>query len=171
MNGPSLTSSTAISAPNRPVATSTPSARERRREPPVEPLGEVWRRGAGEPGPAAPPRVGEQRELRDDQRRPADVEQRPVGPALVVAEDAQLGGLAGEVVGDRLGVVRTDPEQDHEARADRADDIAVDPDRRAGRPLEDGPHGGAGGGMTPCSAMNASRHASASRSYASRAAV
>ena len=71
-------------------------------EPQVEPLGEVRRGGAGEPGPASAARVGEERELRDHQRRPADVEQRPVRPPVVVAEDAQLGRLAGQVVGDRL---------------------------------------------------------------------
>ncbi len=97
---------------------------------------------------------------------PADVDERPIGPALVVAEDAQLGGLARELVGDRLRVVRADAQQDDQSRPDRADDLAVDADRRPGRALEERPHGWPGGGITPCSATKASRHASASRSYA-----
>ena len=103
VNGPSLTSSTAISAPNRPVATLTPRPRSAPHESAVEPLGELGGAPAGEPRTPAAPRVGEQRELRDDQRLAAEVEQRAVRPAGVVAEDPQLGGLAGEVVGDRLG--------------------------------------------------------------------
>ena len=93
---------------------------------------------------------------------PADVEQRPVRPALVVAEDPQLGGLAGEVVGDRLGVVGPDAEQDREPGADRPDDLALDPHRARVDRWSSALTAGPGGSMTPCSAMNAARQASAS---------
>ena len=112
MNGPSLTRLTAISAPNRPVATSTPSPRSASAKPLVQALGEVRIRRAREPRTATPARVGVQRELRDDERRPADVDQRPVRPAVLVPEDPQLGGLAGQLDGDGLRVVRADAEQD-----------------------------------------------------------
>ena len=60
--------------------------------------------------------------------------------------------LAGEVVGDRVGVVRADAEQDDEARPDLADDGSPSTRTRApGRALEERPHGWLGGGMTPCS--------------------
>jgi len=101
----------------------------------------------------------------------ADVDHRPVRPSLLVPEDAQLGRLAGQVVGHGDAVVRPDAEQHDQAGADLADGLSVHHDARAGRPLQDGPHGWAGGGMTPCSAMNAVRQASASRSYASRDAA
>ena len=69
MNGPSLTSSTAISAPNRPGRHAHPEPLQGRREPPVEPVCQLRRRRAGEPGPAAASRVRVQRELRHDERR------------------------------------------------------------------------------------------------------
>ena len=101
----------------------------------------------------------------------ADLEQRQVRPAIGVAKDAQLGRLAGEIVGDRVGVVRPDPQQDDEARPYLADDGSLDEHPRAGRALEERPHGWLGGGMTPCSAMKAVRHASASCSCLARAAA
>src|SRR4029078_4831121 len=78
VNGPSLISSTSITSPNRPVATSTPSFRSaapnhradtaspphnahrpaRGREPQVEAVRQLRGRGAGEPGPAATTGVG-----------------------------------------------------------------------------------------------------------------
>ncbi len=71
---------------------------------------------------------------------------------------------------DRLRVTGTDPEQDDEARPDLADHLPVDANSGTGRALEERSHGWLGGGMTPCSATKASRHASASRSYPARAA-
>ena len=57
--------------------------------------------------------------------------ERAIGPAVLVAEDPELGGLAREVVGDRLVVVRADAEQDDEPGPIDADDLAVDAHRRA----------------------------------------
>ena len=117
MNGPSLTSSTAITAPNRPVATRTPIAAERLREPEVEPLRQLRGRGAGEPGPPAAAGVGVERELAHDERLAADVEQRQVRPALRVVEDPQLRRPAGRARRHRLVVVRPDAEEDRRAPA------------------------------------------------------
>ncbi len=164
VNGPSLTSATSISAPKRPVATVTRQGAQGISEPEVEPLGELGRRAADEARPASAARIRVERELRDDERATADLEDRQVRPPLGVTEDPQLGDLARQVVGGRLGVVRADPEEDDQAVVDRTHDLAIDPDRRPRRPLQQRPHGWLGGGMTPCSAMKASRQASASRS-------
>ena len=165
MNGPSLTSSTCISAPKRPVAVRTPRRASASAKRKVEPLGEVRGRRVREPGPAPASRVGVERELRDDEGRAAGVEQRAIGPARVVPEDAQLGHRPRQVVGAGLGVRRADTEQDDQAGPDLAHDLTGRPahaDRGAGDALEERPHGWLGGAITPRSRMNASRHASAS---------
>ena len=61
-----------------------------------------------------------QRELADDERRAARVEQRAVELAGVVLEDPQPRDLAGEALGVLLRVARGDAEQDEQARADLA---------------------------------------------------
>ena len=86
--------------------------RERRREADIEPLGELGGGTGGEARAPATTRVGVQRELRDDERRAADLEQRQVRPAVGVTEDAQLRGFPGEVLGDRVRVLRADSKQD-----------------------------------------------------------
>ena len=107
VNGPSLTSSTAISAPNEPVWTSpTPAARSSSAK-----RGRGARRasgggGVGEAGAAAARRVGEERELAHDERGAADVEDRAVRPALLVGEDPQLRDAPRERGGRRVVVAR-----------------------------------------------------------------
>jgi hypothetical protein len=84
--------------------------------------------------------IGDQRELADDQRRPACVQQVAVKSALVVLEDPEPGHLSGEAHGLLVAVTARDAEQDAETGADHADDLAAyrDPGRRD--LLNDGPH-------------------------------
>ena len=167
MNGPSLTSSTAISAPNAAGRDGHAERRERRREPQVEALGELRGGAAGEARPPAAARVRVERELRDDERRAADLEQRQVRPAVVVAEDPQLGGLAGEVVGDRPPCRPVRPRAGRRARPPISP--TTSPSTRTRAPVvrwRSALTAGSAAAMTPCSAMNAVRHASASCSCA-----
>ena len=86
----------------------------------VERLGLLRPRGGREARAVALGRVGDQRELADDERRAARVEEAPVELPLLVLEDPQARDLAGEPVASpprRLG----DAEQDAEPGADRAD--------------------------------------------------
>ena len=85
--------------------------------------------------------VCEERELADDERLAADVEERAVEPAVVVREDPQAGDLGGEARG-RLGRVLVPCTDKHEkARPARTDDLAVDTHGGSRDPLDDGAHG------------------------------
>ncbi len=81
-----------------------------------------------------------ERELADDERLAADVEQRAVRPALVILEDPQLADPARERVGRRLVIAVADAEQHEESTADRADRPAVDPDLGPADPLQERAH-------------------------------
>jgi hypothetical protein len=99
------------------------------------------RRGRGaEAGPASPPHVGEQGELRDDQHAAADVDDRPVHASLVVAEDPQISNLGRRVVDIGRFVAIRHPDEDDEPRADRADDAIVDGHGSAGNALNNAAH-------------------------------
>src|SRR5690349_11917190 len=65
-------------------------------------------------------RVGEERELADDERRAAGLEERAVELAGVVLEDAQARDLAGEALRSGGVVAGADAEQDAEPGADRS---------------------------------------------------
>ncbi len=104
VTGPSLTSSTCMSAPNSPAATGAWRSRA---------TGAAPRRRARGPAPAARrPRssagcrrgVGGQRELADDQQAAVHVLHAAVHLAGVVGEDAQLQQLVDQLVGLHLGV-------------------------------------------------------------------
>ena len=118
MTGPSFTSSTAIRAPKTPVSTWTPSSRSAAQKRSYS--------GSATSGRAAPEKrravalrgVRDQRELADDERRAAGVEQRAVELAGVVLEDPQPRDLARETLGLLRRVPVRDAEQDEEAGAD-----------------------------------------------------
>ena len=118
-----------MAAPNRPVATRTRT--ERGREAQVEPLREVGRRGSREPRSTPAARVREERELADDERVPADIEQRPVRPTLLVGKDPQLGHGPGESVGGCVVVGRPNPEEHDEPAPDFAHGFVVHAPRHA----------------------------------------
>lgn len=95
------------------------------------------RSGFGEARAVALPRVGDQRELADDERCTARVEQAAIEAAGLVLEDAQPRDAAGETLRGRLVVGTRDPEQRAEARADLARRLAVDRDAGSGDALDD----------------------------------
>src|SRR5581483_452775 len=64
--------------------------------------------------------IGDQRELTDDERRAADVDQRAVELSLVVRKHAQSRHLAGEANGRVRVVAVRDAEQDEQPAADLA---------------------------------------------------
>ena len=82
----------------------------------------------------------DQRELTDDKRAAAGVEEPLVEAALVVCEHAQPRNLARERRGVDVSVVARDTQQDAEARPDRADDIAVYFDVCGADALDNGSH-------------------------------
>ena len=84
--------------------------------------------------------VREERELADDERVAAGIQQRPVEAALVVLEDAQPGDPAREAHG-RLGRVAVPDTDEHQkTAAARAHRVSVDAHRRARDPLDDCAH-------------------------------
>ena len=109
-------------------------------EPPDEGLGLLWRGGVGEARPLALPRVGEERELADDERPTARVQERAVEAPVPVGEDPQAGDLDREPLGRRVAVADGHAEQHEHSGAARSDDLAADPYLGPGDPLDDGPH-------------------------------
>jgi hypothetical protein len=93
--------------------------------------------GVREARPVALRRVRYERELADDERLAARVDDAPVEPALLVLEDPQAGDLAGETQGGRLVVSQRDAEEDAEPRADGGDGFPVDEDARLADSLDD----------------------------------
>src|SRR5262249_48843764 len=88
----------------------------------------------GEARPVPPLRIGDERELRDDERRASHVEQRAIEPPLLVREDPQPRDLAREPVRGRNLVRLRDAEEHAETVVDRA----AGGDPRAGDALDDG---------------------------------
>jgi hypothetical protein len=116
VTGPSLTSSTAIRAPNTPVSTGTPSpasSSQKRRQ-----------SGSASSGGAA------------------DVEHAAVEPPRLVLEDAQARDLAGEPLRRSRVVTGRDAEEDEQTARDLALDAPVDEHTGARDPLHDRPHRG-----------------------------
>jgi len=95
----------------------------------------LWR--SGQPGRTATlAAVAVQRELADDEHRSAGV-----GDRLLVAQQPEVADLAGRPGDLPLAVVVGDAEVDQQAGfVDRADDLAVDRDRRREHTLEHCPH-------------------------------
>ena len=99
--------------PKPPRSTGTPQLAERGaemlvhalRRPQAEPLREAW--------PVALRRVGDERELADDEDRAARVEDAPVELALVVLEDPQPCDAAGEASAAASSSSRATPSRTH----------------------------------------------------------
>ena len=107
-------------APNTPVATSTPSSRSAAAKRSYSGSACSGRAASEKLGRLPSAGVGDERELRDDERRAAGVEQRAVELAVVALEDPQARDLAGEPLRGRLVVRRRHAEEHAEARADLA---------------------------------------------------
>ncbi len=100
------------------------------------------RRRGGEARPEALARLGEERELADDERLATSVEEGAVEATACVREDPNPGDLGSEPLRGVGPVPGGDPEQDEEARAAGADHGAVDADCGPRNPLHDGSHAG-----------------------------
>ena len=90
--------------------------------------------------PVALARVGDERELADDERLAADVDERAVEAPVLVLEDPKARDLGGHAlcVGGR--VAGCDPEQNDDAGPTRGRPLASHRDRRLGDALDDRPH-------------------------------
>src|SRR3989442_4570636 len=107
----------------------------------VETRGFLWRRGLDEAGPALASRIAIERELRNNQRRAAGFQERPIHLALLVIEDAQVCDLLGEISG-LLSRVAAGHAQEHEqARGDLPRGTSLDHDAGAADALHDSSHG------------------------------
>jgi hypothetical protein len=84
--------------------------------------------------------VRDQRELADDDRCGAEVEERAVEAALLILEDPQARDAAREPCRLLLPIRPRDPEQDAEARPDLSNDVGVHDHPRRRDALDDGPH-------------------------------
>ena len=88
VTGPSLTNSTCIMAPKRPVDGRHAQRPHRPDEGFVERFGDLRRRGADETGPAALAAIAVQRELTDHQNAAGNVGHAEIHFVVGVAEDA-----------------------------------------------------------------------------------
>jgi len=84
--------------------------------------------------------IGEQRELADDERLAAGVEEGAVEAAGVVGKDPEPRDLARKAHGRFGRVVVPGTDEHHEAPPARADHLGLDPDRTARYSLDDGAH-------------------------------
>ena len=123
-----------------PGLNGNPFTPQRRAKVLVERLGLLGASGVAEARAVALPRVGDQRELADDERRAADVEDAPVEPSLLVPEDAKPRDLCGEVLRCRVVIGTCDPEQHDQAHVDLPADVIVDAHTRGRNSLADRPH-------------------------------
>src|SRR5690349_9643995 len=81
-------------------------------------LSDVWRRGAGEAGAASFARIGVERELRDNQHCPANIEQRAIHLASLVLKDAQIDNFLGQRLRLCLAIALPNTEQHQQPLAD-----------------------------------------------------
>src|SRR3989475_3276176 len=137
VTGPSFTSSTAIRAPNVPVATATPSSRSAEQERVVEQLGLLGRGRVGEARAVALRRVGDQRELAHDQGLAAGVQQGAVEATLVILENPQPRDPFRKSSRGIRHVFTRDPDQNAQAGPDLAHDLLSHAHARVGNPLHD----------------------------------
>src|SRR5438445_1907868 len=109
----------------------------------VQLLGPVGIPSFEQAGTAAAAHVGEQRELRHDQRGALHVLEADVHPARFVAEHTHVDQLVREPAHVRFIVIRTCTHQQHEARADGCNLLGarlLPGHRTRGRPLRDYSH-------------------------------
>ena len=138
VTGPSLTSSTCMSAPNSPVATPRPSNSATRA---------VNRARNGFGGrlditrPVALAGRGLQRELAHDQNFAACLHHVEVHHPGFIVEDTQPHEFSGEVLDVLVGVVAPDAEQHQQSRPDPEADIAADSDGSVFYTLNEQSHG------------------------------
>ncbi len=106
----------------------------------VQRLGELGSSGSGHARPVSARGVAVERELRDDERGAADIEQAPIEAPGVVREDAESSNPSCYPAGPRDVIVVPDPEQHDEPGADRADHGAAHANLGPRHPLHQGSH-------------------------------
>jgi hypothetical protein len=108
----------------------------------VERLRDLWTSRLREVGPSSllVSAIRDERELADDERVAADVDQRAVETVGLVPEDPEPRDLSSKPEGFVLSVLPGDPEQDQEAVSALPDDLATDRDRGPSDPLNNGAH-------------------------------
>ena len=116
--GPSLTSSTSISAPNSPRPTGTLARLDRPGEDLHEARRQVRRGGVDERRSAALASVAVERELADHEHGPADVHQRAVGAPSSSRKMRRSTDLSAMPRASSRRVLRTDAHEGQEAGAD-----------------------------------------------------
>src|SRR5260370_33017331 len=87
-----------------------------------------WRRGIGKTGTAASAHISIERELRDDQHFAANIEQRAVHLAFIVAKDAQVDNFISQGLDLNLAIAPPYSQQYQEAMTYLADDLFVNRD-------------------------------------------
>ncbi len=92
-------------------------------------------------GPAPPPYVAVERELRHDEDLATDLGERAVHLAPVVLEHPQVHDLLRKPVVLAEGVLRPDADQQEEPAADLGDDLPPHADRGPRDALQDQAHG------------------------------
>ena len=128
-------------APNTPVSTGTPRA-------PSDAQNRSYNRSATWGSAASAKlgrlpfsRVGDQRELADDERCTAHVDEVVVELPVHVLEDTKAGDTAGESLGVFGLVPARNAEQDAQAKPDLSHDLLGDHNPRLGDALDDRSHG------------------------------
>ncbi|SRR5579875_717757 len=84
-----------------------------------------WRRGIGKAGAASPASIGVEGELRDDQHFAANIEQRTVHLAFIVAEDAQVDNFISQGLDLNLAITLAYSQQDQQTLTYLAHDLPV----------------------------------------------
>ncbi len=140
VTGPSFTSSTSIRAPKTTGLDLNPEPAQLVTKAIVEWLCGRRLRGVREARAVSLPRLGEQRELADDERRAAGVEQRTVEAAPWVSEDPEARDLSGQAFRLRFAVTAGDADEHEEALGDL------------------GPHGSVHANGCPADALDDSLH-------------
>ena len=106
----------------------------------VEWLRFLGRCGERKARPIALACICDQRELADDERGAAHVEEASIEPAVAVVEDPEPCDFAREANGVLLAVAALDAEQDDQSEADLPHQRALDADPRLRDALADNPH-------------------------------
>ena len=139
VTGPSLTSATCISAPNRPVATVAPSRRSSSTSA-GRAARRVGSRGGDPARSAALAGVAVERELADDEELRADVGGGPVHHAGLVVEQPQVPQRSASFLATASSSSWVTPTRTHNPRPIRPTSSPVTRHRRLCHPLHDRTH-------------------------------
>jgi len=103
-------------------------------------LGDFRTRGGDEIGSASAPRVGVERELRNDERARADVQRGTIELAGVILENAERRAFLREPARGVFIVLVRDADENDQARVNRAERVIVYADGGSTHALQNGAH-------------------------------